>query len=74
MALISAQPLTAMSFRNLPGGKGRTEFKADNLTAICEPIVWKIVGASKSHNPMGLYVCCRDSFTFDLILPAALWP
>jgi hypothetical protein len=28
-----------MSTRNLPGGKGRPERKADNLTAICEPIV-----------------------------------
>jgi hypothetical protein len=28
-----------MSTRNLPGGKGRPARKADNLTAICEPIV-----------------------------------
>jgi hypothetical protein len=39
MALGSTQPLTEMSTRNLPGGKGRSERKADNLTAICEPIV-----------------------------------
>jgi hypothetical protein len=26
-----------------------------NLTAICEPIVYKYVGASMSHNPMGLH-------------------
>jgi hypothetical protein len=25
--------------RNVPGGKGRPAFKADNITAICEPIV-----------------------------------
>jgi hypothetical protein len=25
--------------RNLPGGKGRLACKADNLTAMCEPIV-----------------------------------
>jgi hypothetical protein len=31
--------LTEMSTRNLPGGKGRPARKADNLTAICEPIV-----------------------------------
>jgi hypothetical protein len=31
-------PLAEMSTRNLPGGKGRTTRKADNLTAICEPI------------------------------------
>jgi hypothetical protein len=39
MALESIQPLTEMSTRNLPGGKGRPARKADNLTAICEPIV-----------------------------------
>jgi hypothetical protein len=39
MALESTQPLTEMSTRNLPGSKGRPEHKADNLTAICEPIV-----------------------------------
>jgi hypothetical protein len=31
--------LTEMSTRNLPGGKGRSARKADNLTAICEQIV-----------------------------------
>jgi hypothetical protein len=31
--------LTEMSTRNLPGGKGWPERKADNLTAICEPTV-----------------------------------
>jgi hypothetical protein len=36
------QPLTEMSTRNLPGGKGRPARKADNLTAICEPIVLKM--------------------------------
>jgi hypothetical protein len=30
------QPLTEMSTRNLPGGKGRPEHKADKLIAICE--------------------------------------
>jgi hypothetical protein len=39
MALRSTQPLTEMSTRNLPGGKGRPARKADNLTAPCEPIV-----------------------------------
>jgi hypothetical protein len=39
MALGSTQPLREMSTRNLPGGKGRLAHKADNLTAICEPIV-----------------------------------
>jgi hypothetical protein len=39
MALESTQSLTKMSTRNLPGGKGRPARKADNLTAICGPII-----------------------------------
>jgi hypothetical protein len=39
MALGSTQPLTEMSTRNLPGGKKWPARRADNLTAICEPIV-----------------------------------
>jgi hypothetical protein len=39
MAQGSIQPLTEMSARNLTGDKGRPALKADNLTAICEPIV-----------------------------------
>jgi hypothetical protein len=42
MVLVSTQPLTEMSTRNIPGGKGRPAYKADNLTAICEPIVDKM--------------------------------
>jgi hypothetical protein len=39
MALGSVQPLTEMIIRNFPEGKGFLARKADNLTAICEPIV-----------------------------------
>jgi hypothetical protein len=39
MALGSTQPLTEMSTRNIPGAKGGGGRKADNFTAICEPIV-----------------------------------
>jgi hypothetical protein len=39
MSLVSTQTLTEMSTRNLPGGKAGPACKADNLTAICEPIV-----------------------------------
>jgi hypothetical protein len=39
MALGSTQPLTEMSTRNLPGGKGRPARGADNLTNICELIL-----------------------------------
>jgi hypothetical protein len=39
MAPGSTQPLTEMSTRNLPEGKGLPARKADNFTTICEPIV-----------------------------------
>jgi hypothetical protein len=52
---MSTQPLTEMSTKKIPGGKGRPVRKADNLTAICQPIVQKNVTASTSHNPMSLY-------------------
>jgi hypothetical protein len=41
MALGSTQPLTEMSIRNLPGGRGKGQpaRKAENLTAIYEPSV-----------------------------------
>jgi hypothetical protein len=39
MALGSIHPLTEMSTRNLLVTKGRPVHKADNLTAISEPVV-----------------------------------
>jgi hypothetical protein len=39
ITLGSTEPLTEMSTRNLPWGKGRPAPKADNFAAICEPIV-----------------------------------
>jgi hypothetical protein len=36
------QPLTEISTRNLPEDKELLARKADNLTAICEPIVYKM--------------------------------
>jgi hypothetical protein len=38
-ALGLTQPLTEMSTRNLPGGKGQPAHKPDNLTTIYEPNV-----------------------------------
>jgi hypothetical protein len=64
MALGSTQPLTEMSTRNIPGGEGRPARKADKLTAICEPIVYKMW---KPQHLTALWVsmaCCRDTFTF----------
>jgi hypothetical protein len=43
MALGLTQHLTEMSTRSLPGHKARQVHKADDLTAICEPIVWKML-------------------------------
>jgi hypothetical protein len=39
LSLGSIQPLTEMSTRKTPGGKGRPAGKDENLTAICEPSV-----------------------------------
>jgi hypothetical protein len=39
MVLELTEPLTEISARNLPGGKGRPTLKADNLIAIFEHIV-----------------------------------
>jgi hypothetical protein len=39
MTLGSTQPLAEINTRNIPGGKGRPERKAENLTVICELIV-----------------------------------
>jgi hypothetical protein len=49
-ALGSTQPLTEISSRNLPGGKGRPARKSDNLAANC----LENSGTSTPHNPMGL--------------------
>jgi hypothetical protein len=42
MALRWTELLTGMSVRNVPGGKDWPARKADNLTAISEPIVYKM--------------------------------
>jgi hypothetical protein len=54
-ALGSTQSLTKLCTRNLLEGKGRPSPKAHKFTAICKPIVYKNVGASTSHNSMGLH-------------------
>jgi hypothetical protein len=53
MALGSTQSLTEISVRNLPGGKGRLARKAANLTAICEPTVWRKCGNLDVSQPYG---------------------
>jgi hypothetical protein len=51
MTLGSSQSLTEISTRNLPGGKGRPAGEADNLTAICEPIVCGSLDVSQPYGP-----------------------
>jgi hypothetical protein len=64
----STQPLTEMSTRKLPGGKGRPVHKADNLTAICEPTVQKMWDPRRLTTLWASTACYRDSFTFMQIL------
>jgi hypothetical protein len=51
IALVSNQPLTEMSTRNL--GKGRPARKSDNLTAICELIMWRKCRSLDVSHPYG---------------------
>jgi hypothetical protein len=53
MALGSSQPGTETSTRNLTRGKGRPAHKADNLTAICEPIISRKCGSLDVSQPYG---------------------
>jgi hypothetical protein len=55
MALGLTYPLTEMSTGNLPGGKGQSALKADNVISVSEPIIWKNVGASTFHNLIALH-------------------
>jgi hypothetical protein len=52
MALESTQPLTEMSTRNLPMGKGRPARKSDNLTAITSRLSGKC-GSLDVSQPYG---------------------
>jgi hypothetical protein len=62
MALGSTQPLTEMSTRNLPGCKGQPAHKADNLTTICEPIVYKMWEPRRLTTLWAFTACYRDTF------------
>jgi hypothetical protein len=69
MALGSTQPLTEMSTRNLPGGgvKGGRRVRLDDLTTICQPIVYKMWEPRRLTNRLAPTAYYRDSFTFLLI-------
>jgi hypothetical protein len=64
LALGSTRPLTEMSTRNLPGSKGRPARKADNLPAICEPIIYILWGTQRLSTLWASMAWYRDSFTF----------
>jgi hypothetical protein len=71
MALGWTQPLTEMSTRNIPGGKGRPARKAD-LTAICEPIVYKIWEPRRLTTLWASTARYRDTFTLPIIYVYAI--
>jgi hypothetical protein len=64
MALGSTQFLTEMNTKNLLGGKGRPTRKADNFTAVFEPIVWKMWGPRRLTTLRASAACYRDTFTW----------
>jgi hypothetical protein len=63
----ATQPLTERSTRNLPGSKGRPARRADNLTAICEPIVQKMWESRHLTTLWAFAACYRDRFTFTSV-------
>jgi hypothetical protein len=67
MALGSTLTQTEMSTRNLPGGKGRPARKADILTAICEPIVYKMWEPRRLTTLWASTASYMDSFTVTFI-------
>jgi hypothetical protein len=64
MVLGSTQPLTEMSTRNLPAANGRSAHKADNLTAICVRIIYKMWELRRLTTLWASTACYKDKFTF----------
>jgi hypothetical protein len=62
---LSTQPLTKSITRNRPGGKERPARKAD-ITATCEPIVWKLWKPRRITTLWASTVCYKDIFTFTV--------
>jgi hypothetical protein len=62
MAFGSTQPLTEISIRNFPGLKGRPALKADNLTAICGPIIFKMREPRRLTTLWAYTACYKDRF------------
>jgi hypothetical protein len=66
MALGLTQPLPEMSTKNLPGGKGQLAREADNLTAISEPIVYKMWEPQHLTTVWAFTACYRDGLFTDI--------
>jgi hypothetical protein len=66
ITLGSTQPLTETSTKNLDGSAkdGQMVCKADNLTTICEPTVYKMWEPQSLITLWASMACYRDSFTF----------
>jgi hypothetical protein len=68
MALGSTQPLTEMSTRNLPGDKELLAHTAYNLTAIREPIFWKMWEPQRLTTIWASIAYYMVSFTFSFLI------
>jgi hypothetical protein len=76
MALWFTQPLTGRSTSDLPESKARPVPKADNLTANCEPVVYKMwdsrrlttYGPPRPVTGIGLSVNIFKSFQLHQVL------
>jgi hypothetical protein len=63
MALVWTQPLAGG-----PGGKGRPARKADNLTTICELIVYKMWESRRLTIIWAFMPCYRDSCSVSVLV------
>jgi hypothetical protein len=67
MVLGLTQPLTEMSTRNLPGGKGRPACKADELTSVCQ--LSRKCGSLDVSQPCGHAWPVTQLFLLFFVLP-----
>jgi hypothetical protein len=65
IALGLTRPLTEISTGNILAGKGRSARKTEYLTAICEPIVYKMREPWRLTTLWASTACYRNSFTFS---------
>jgi hypothetical protein len=64
---------STLSTRNLPGGKERPAHKADTLTAISEPIVWRMWEPRRLTTLWASTACYRDNFTLPYLIRITKW-